>query len=173
MEKLPTAVACELVEADLNLKGTVTVLSVQRQIRLGDERDQLVGGLGAYNITERNVLEAVVLANIIIVGSSPAQLESAQGDGCMNRILLTYMLMPAGIPEPANERTSREVKSGDRNLSFSNSALHGSMGMNIGDFSTSSPNARVRSTGFLFQVVRQGIYIYIKALQVAVLTVDN
>ena len=38
------------------------------------------------------------------------------------------MLMPAGTPDPAKERTSSEVKSGKRNLSFSNSLGHGSRG---------------------------------------------
>ena len=33
--------------------------------------------------------------------------------------------MPAGIPEPANAKTSKEVKSGRRNSSFSNSFGHG------------------------------------------------
>ena len=35
------------------------------------------------------------------------------------------MLMPAGTPEDPKERTSREVKSGRRKVSFSNSASQG------------------------------------------------
>lgn len=38
------------------------------------------------------------------------------------------MLMPAGIPLPAKVRTSREVKSGLRKVSFSNSRGQGSSG---------------------------------------------
>jgi hypothetical protein len=62
--------AKEFVEADLHLKGRVTVLAVDLAISLGDERNLLVRGLGAENIAERDVLESIVLANVIIVGLS-------------------------------------------------------------------------------------------------------
>ena len=57
------------------------------------------------------------------------------------------MLMPAGTPDPAKERTSREVKSGRRNLSFSNSLGHGSLGRmssaaSTRDYSQSISSAR-------------------------------
>lgn len=68
------------------------------------------------------------------------------------RLRETHMLMPAGMPEPAKVSTSRDVKSGERNWSFSKSAPHGSRGMKEGDFSTSSPKARVRSTDTLLGV---------------------
>ncbi len=55
------------------------------------------------------------------------------------------MLIPAGMPLPAKERTSREVKSGPRNLSFSKSEPQGSLGIMLEAHSTSLPNARVRS----------------------------
>jgi hypothetical protein len=55
------------------------------------------------------------------------------------------ILIPAGIPEPAKERTSRLVKSGLRNLSFSKSVDHGSLGIMDSAASTKAPNARVRS----------------------------
>jgi hypothetical protein len=58
----------------------------------------------------------------------------------------THMLIPAGIPDPAKVRTSREVKSGDRNLSFSKSSPHGSSGISEGAAETSSPKALVLST---------------------------
>src|SRR3569833_2495896 len=50
--------------------------------------------------------------------------------------------MPAGMPEPQKVRTSREVKSGERNLSFSKSLLKGNKGINVGAASTRSPKAR-------------------------------
>lgn len=37
--------------------------------------------------------------------------------------------MPAGIPEPAKDRTSRDVKSGAMNVSLSKSLLQGSLGI--------------------------------------------
>ncbi len=75
----------------------------------------------------------------------------------------SHMLIPAGIPEPIDivrnspytlqfiyipqkVRTSSDVKSGDRNSSFSNSLDQGNKGIRDGASRTSSPNARVRST---------------------------
>lgn len=55
------------------------------------------------------------------------------------------MLMPAGIPEPANDNTSKLVKSGLKNLSFSKSLDHGSFGIMLSAASTRLPNALVRS----------------------------
>lgn len=55
------------------------------------------------------------------------------------------MLIPAGMPEPANDRTSKLVKSGLKNLSFSNSLDHGSFGIMDSAASTRAPKARVRS----------------------------
>jgi hypothetical protein len=55
------------------------------------------------------------------------------------------MLMPAGIPEPAKEITSKLVKSGLRNLSFSNELSHGNFGIMLLAASTRAPNALVRS----------------------------
>jgi hypothetical protein len=55
------------------------------------------------------------------------------------------MLIPAGIPDPANDRTSRLVKSGLKNLSFSKSFDHGSLGIIDSALSTNLPKARVRS----------------------------
>jgi hypothetical protein len=53
--------------------------------------------------------------------------------------------MPAGIPEPEKEITSRLVKSGLRNLSFSNELSHGNLGIMLSAASTKAPNALVRS----------------------------
>jgi hypothetical protein len=53
--------------------------------------------------------------------------------------------MPAGIPEPAKEITSKLVKSGLRNLSFSNALDQGSLGIIDSAASTSDPKALVRS----------------------------
>ena len=55
------------------------------------------------------------------------------------------MLIPAGIPDPAKDRTSRLVKSGLKNLSFSKSFDQGSLGITDSAPSTNLPNARVRS----------------------------
>lgn len=48
------------------------------------------------------------------------------------------MLMPDGMPLPANVSTSREVKSGLRNWSFSKAAGHGSSGSSTSALLTSS-----------------------------------
>lgn len=47
---------------------------------------------------------------------------------------------------PAKDKTSSEVKSGERNLSFSNSLSQGRSGIKSGADRTNSPNARVLST---------------------------
>ena len=47
------------------------------------------------------------------------------------------LLIPAGIPELAKESTSREVKSGGENRSFSKAEDHGSLGIMDGAASTS------------------------------------
>ena len=48
-------------------------------------------------------------------------------------------------PELANASTSKDVKSGATNLSFSKSLLQGSFGTMVGALSTSFPNALVLS----------------------------
>ena len=48
--------------------------------------------------------------------------------------------MPAGMPEPAKARTSSEVKSGLRNLSFSYAEGQGRRARRCSEFSTRSPN---------------------------------
>ena len=55
------------------------------------------------------------------------------------------MLIPAGMPEPANDKTSKLVKSGLKNVSFSKSFDQGSFGIILSALSTRAPNARVRS----------------------------
>ena len=50
------------------------------------------------------------------------------------------MLIPAGIPLEANVTTSREVKSGSRNLSFSNSGGQGRLGSSCSAEATSWEN---------------------------------
>ena len=50
------------------------------------------------------------------------------------------MLIPAGIPLEANVTTSREVKSGSRNLSFSNSGGQGRLGSSCSAEATSWVN---------------------------------
>lgn len=48
--------------------------------------------------------------------------------------------MPAGMPEPAKVRTSREVKSGVRNLSFSKAGGQGSSFSSCSALATSHSN---------------------------------
>lgn len=55
------------------------------------------------------------------------------------------MLMLAGTPDPAKDKTLRLVKSGLKNLSFAKSFDHGSLGIIDSALSTSFPNALVRS----------------------------
>ena len=59
------------------------------------------------------------------------------------------MLIPAYVVEPAKVRTSSDVKSGFRNLSFSNSFGHGSRGRIFSDASTRAWNF---SDFFLFTI---------------------
>lgn len=61
-------------------------------------------------------------------------------NSCCVWFLQLGMLIPAGIPEPANVRTSREVKSGRKNLSFSNAAGQGRRGSRCSAWFTSSAN---------------------------------
>ena len=56
------------------------------------------------------------------------------------------ILIPAGIPEPAKDRTSRLVKSGLKNSSFSKSLVQGNLGIIDSATLTRPPNACVRST---------------------------
>jgi hypothetical protein len=53
--------------------------------------------------------------------------------------------MPAGSPEHPNDKISRLVKSGLKNLSFSKSLDHGNLGIMASAASTREPNAFVRS----------------------------
>lgn len=59
----------EFVEAHLNLERLFTVLFVHFEILVEDERDLLVWCLGAHDVSQGNVLEAVVLADIVVVGA--------------------------------------------------------------------------------------------------------
>ena len=59
------------------------------------------------------------------------------------------MLIPAYVVEPAKVRTSSEVKSGLRNLSFSKSLGHGSRGRMLSEASTRAWNF---SDFFLFTI---------------------
>jgi len=55
------------------------------------------------------------------------------------------MFIPAGGPLPAKVKTSRLVKSGLKNVSFSKSLGQGNLGMKDAAPSTRAPNAFVRS----------------------------
>lgn len=57
------------------------------------------------------------------------------------------MFIPAGIPDPANDKTSRLVKSGLKKVSFSKSLDHGSLGIIDSALSTNAPKALVRLHG--------------------------
>jgi hypothetical protein len=51
-EEFTTAVAEELVQADLHLERGVAVLGVDLQVGVGDERDLLVGSLSGQDVSE-------------------------------------------------------------------------------------------------------------------------
>lgn len=61
------------MEANLNLEGCIAIFLVELEVGLGDKRNLLVRGLGTENISERNILEALGLSNIIIIGARVVQ----------------------------------------------------------------------------------------------------
>jgi hypothetical protein len=68
LEELATAMAQELMQTDLNLECLVGVLLVKILLVVFDERNLLIGSLGGENVAERDVLEAKVLSNVVVVG---------------------------------------------------------------------------------------------------------
>lgn len=67
LEELAAAVAQELVQADLDFEGVVRGGLVEGLLLVLDEWDLLVGGFGAEDVAERDVLEAEVLADVVVV----------------------------------------------------------------------------------------------------------
>lgn len=90
----------EFVEPDLNLEGGIAILLEDSQIFLANERNLLVRRLGAQDVAERYVLEPLGLTDVIVVGTTQ------QSEKCLGKMNLTalfsvtYMLIPAGMPEP-------------------------------------------------------------------------
>jgi hypothetical protein len=62
-------VAQELVKADLDFKGFVFVFVVDVLVGGGDEGDGFLGGGGAEDVTEGDVLEAFALADVVVLGA--------------------------------------------------------------------------------------------------------
>ena len=67
LQEFARAVAEELVEADLDLECSVTVLAVKGLVGGGDEGDGFVGRGGGEDVAEADVLEAECLADIVVV----------------------------------------------------------------------------------------------------------
>ena len=67
LEELAAAVAQELVQANLDFEGMVRGRLVEGLLLVLDEWDLLVGGFGAEDVAERDVLEAFALADIIVL----------------------------------------------------------------------------------------------------------
>jgi hypothetical protein len=57
----------QLVEPNLYLKGGIAVFLVQWQVGLGDEGNLLIRSLGAQDVAQAHVLEALLLPDIIVV----------------------------------------------------------------------------------------------------------
>ena len=113
------------MEADLDFEGLVFVFVVDVLVGGFDEGGGLFGGRGAEDVAERDVLEAFALADVVVLWVMLVNFYDENGWW----ELTLGMLIPAGIPLPAKVRTSRLVKSGERNLSFSKSVPQGSLGI--------------------------------------------
>jgi hypothetical protein len=68
LEELAAAVAEELVQADLDFEGVVCGCLVEGLLLVLDEWDLLVGGFCAEDVAEGDILEAEVLADVVVVG---------------------------------------------------------------------------------------------------------
>ena len=71
-EELAGAMAEELVDANLDLEGGVAVALVKGEIVGADEGDGFVGAFGAEDVAEGDVLEADLLADVVVVGDVDA-----------------------------------------------------------------------------------------------------
>lgn len=60
--------AKQFVNADLYFKRSITILLIEFQICLGDEWDLLIWCFGTKHVTQGDVLEALGLSNIIVIG---------------------------------------------------------------------------------------------------------
>lgn len=69
LQKLAATVAEELVEADLDFEGLIGVGFVQGLLLVFDEWDLLIRSFRAEDVAERDVLEAKVLSDVIVVGN--------------------------------------------------------------------------------------------------------
>lgn len=69
MNRQLISLTSQLVQTDLDLKGCISVFSVDLQVLLADKGNLLVGGLSTQHITKRDVLETLSLADIVIVGA--------------------------------------------------------------------------------------------------------
>lgn len=72
LEEFAASVTEEFVEADLDFEGLVGVGFVQGLLGVFDEGDFLVGRFGTEDVAERDILEAEVLSNVVVVGDVDA-----------------------------------------------------------------------------------------------------
>lgn len=72
LEEFASAVAEEFVDADLDFEGLVAVGAVSVEIVRVDEGDGFVGGFGAEDVAEGDVLEADGLSDVVVVGDVDA-----------------------------------------------------------------------------------------------------
>lgn len=63
----------QLVKANLNLKGSITVCLIHGQIFWADEGDLLIRSLGAQHVAKRHVLESLSLSDVVVVGTGSCQ----------------------------------------------------------------------------------------------------
>jgi hypothetical protein len=72
LQKLTSTVAQQLMDTDLDFKGGIAAAAEDLLVLLSDERNGLIWSLGAENIAKRHVLEAQILADIVVVGKVDA-----------------------------------------------------------------------------------------------------
>lgn len=72
LEEFPRAVTEEFVDADLDLEGEIAVIAVSVKVVRVDEGDGFVGGFGAEDVAEGDVLEADGLPDVVVVGDVDA-----------------------------------------------------------------------------------------------------
>lgn len=63
----------QLVKADLNLKGSITVCLKHGQIFWANEGDLFIRSLGAQHVSKGHVLETLSLSDVVVVGTRPCQ----------------------------------------------------------------------------------------------------
>jgi hypothetical protein len=70
-------VAEELVQTDLDFEGWVAVFLVDGEVAVFDEWYLLIWRFGREDVAERDVLEAQVLADVVVIGNVDASWDTA------------------------------------------------------------------------------------------------